>query len=416
MPSTKSDAKVVQLPVRRRRRAAGIILGTAEHGDVTLDLDRLMRTRMLVTAASGGGKSYALRRLLEQTHHKVQQIVIDPEGELVTLADKFAYLVLSADSDETPMRADTAGELAQELWKSGHSAILCLDAMEIEEMQEFVANFLRGLMATRKQDWSPLQVVIDEGQIFAPQQEKSEAKRPTVDIAARGRKRGICPIIATQRVSQLSKGVCAQLQNQLIGLTTLDNDVERAAEMLGIKQNKAAETLRALESGEFLAYGPALGYDVRPMKIGPVQTRHGVLGQFANARRRPISRNKILNKVRKLGEAPAVDDAAAAASRPSTKDETRRKVADFRRWVIAPLLSGHAGHGAAAERSRQLGISQTEISAWYRSFKDGYNVATLEPKRLTSGMVSDMVRLSTLMLQETAHQRPGRNATLLKAA
>ena len=32
-----------------------------------IDLPELLATRMLIQAASGGGKSYALRRLLEQT-------------------------------------------------------------------------------------------------------------------------------------------------------------------------------------------------------------------------------------------------------------------------------------------------------------------------------------------------------------
>ena len=47
-----------------------------------LDLPALIRSRLLVQANSGGGKSYLLRRLLEQTHGQVQQLVIDVEGEL----------------------------------------------------------------------------------------------------------------------------------------------------------------------------------------------------------------------------------------------------------------------------------------------------------------------------------------------
>lgn len=49
--------------------------------DARCDLDALVDTRLLVQANSGGGKSWCLRRLLEQTHGKVQHLVIDPEGE-----------------------------------------------------------------------------------------------------------------------------------------------------------------------------------------------------------------------------------------------------------------------------------------------------------------------------------------------
>lgn len=43
-----------------------IVLGKAGKKNVTLDLDVLLRTRLLVQANSGGGKSWLLRRLAEQ--------------------------------------------------------------------------------------------------------------------------------------------------------------------------------------------------------------------------------------------------------------------------------------------------------------------------------------------------------------
>ncbi len=44
--------------------------------EVSLDLTTLIETRLLVQANSGGGKSFALRHLLEQSHGKVQHLVI----------------------------------------------------------------------------------------------------------------------------------------------------------------------------------------------------------------------------------------------------------------------------------------------------------------------------------------------------
>src|SRR5215203_4369037 len=51
-----------------------------------LDLEELLATRLLVQGNSGSGKSHLLRRLLEQSANLVQQVVIDPEGDFVTLA------------------------------------------------------------------------------------------------------------------------------------------------------------------------------------------------------------------------------------------------------------------------------------------------------------------------------------------
>lgn len=43
---------------------------------VSLDLTTLIETRLIIQANSGGGKTWAIRRLLEQSHGKVQHIII----------------------------------------------------------------------------------------------------------------------------------------------------------------------------------------------------------------------------------------------------------------------------------------------------------------------------------------------------
>ena len=60
------------------------ILGKAGNRNVTLDLVTLLTTRLLITANSGGGKSYLIRRLAEVLFGLVQVIIIDPEGEFST--------------------------------------------------------------------------------------------------------------------------------------------------------------------------------------------------------------------------------------------------------------------------------------------------------------------------------------------
>ena len=62
-------------------------MGTDGTGkSVHVDLEELLATRLLVQGNSGSGKSYLLRRLMERSAGQVQQIVIDPEGDFVTLA------------------------------------------------------------------------------------------------------------------------------------------------------------------------------------------------------------------------------------------------------------------------------------------------------------------------------------------
>ena len=69
---------------------ATIDIGSDKLGaPVRIDIEELLATRLLVQGNSGSGKSHLLRRLLEESAPLVQQIVIDPEGDFVTLADAF---------------------------------------------------------------------------------------------------------------------------------------------------------------------------------------------------------------------------------------------------------------------------------------------------------------------------------------
>jgi DNA helicase HerA-like ATPase len=70
-------------------------MGTGTGGaPVSIDLEELLATRLLVQGNSGSGKSHLLRRLLEGSAGFVQQIVIDPEGDFVTLAEAFGHLAI----------------------------------------------------------------------------------------------------------------------------------------------------------------------------------------------------------------------------------------------------------------------------------------------------------------------------------
>jgi hypothetical protein len=80
--------------------------------DVAIDVDRLLVSRLLVQANSGGGKSRALRRLLEQTFGRCQQIVLDWEGEFATLREHFDLRPGRAGGEAAARVVDTAELLA----------------------------------------------------------------------------------------------------------------------------------------------------------------------------------------------------------------------------------------------------------------------------------------------------------------
>jgi len=66
---------------------------------VNIDIQRILEGRLLIVANSGGGKSYTIRKFMEVTHGKVQQILIDIEGEFSSLREKFDYILVGKDGD-----------------------------------------------------------------------------------------------------------------------------------------------------------------------------------------------------------------------------------------------------------------------------------------------------------------------------
>ena len=85
---------------------------TTAGAPATLDLEELLATRLLVQGNSGSGKSHLLRRLLEQSAPWVQQTVIDPEGDFVTLGERFGHLVIDAEA-HSEQGLELAGERAR---------------------------------------------------------------------------------------------------------------------------------------------------------------------------------------------------------------------------------------------------------------------------------------------------------------
>lgn len=298
-------------------------LGTnIANDDVTVDLPTLIDTRMLVQAQSGAGKSWMLRRLLEQTHGQVQQLVLDPEGEFATLREKYDYVIAGKGGD---CAADprSAKLLARRLLELGVSAVCDLYELKAHDRIRFVRVFLEALVDAPRTLRHPVLVVIDEAHLFAPEKGQAESAPAVIDLCTRGRKRGLCAVLATQRLSKLHKDAAAELRNVVIGATGLDIDQVRAGDVLGFgKAERLA--LRNLRPGEFWAYGPAISQGVIAVEVGPVSTTHPKVGARMEAPPPPTA------KVREL--LAKVADLPAEAEQEARDNETlRRELAEARR-------------------------------------------------------------------------------------
>jgi hypothetical protein len=316
----------VSAPINIGRDASGQSLA--------IDLEELLATRLLVQGNSGSGKSHLLRRILEECAGKVQQIVVDPEGDFVTLADHFGHVVIDGAA-YAPREIEA---LALRVRQHRASVVLALDELEVEQQIRCAALFLTALFDAPREHWYPTLVVVDEAQMFAPAvagEISDDTRRLTLsamtNLMCRGRKRGLAGIVATQRLAKLAKNVAAEASNFLMGRTFLDIDMQRAADLLGMERRQA-ERIRDLQRGQFLGLGPAISRRPVAVNVGPVRTA----GRGAAQGLMPLP-----DTASDTMEALLISRLAEAASEPAQRRPSpqQRPAAEIERALSAALAA-----------------------------------------------------------------------------
>jgi uncharacterized protein DUF87 len=315
-----------------------------EAGPFNADLDIVLRSNVLLQANSGGGKSWALRRCIEQAFARVPQIIIDPEGEFSTLRGKFDVVLVGKGGD-TPADIRSAKLLAHRLLELGASAVI--DLFEVSKTQRpvWVAAFVNALVDAPKNLWRDLLVYVDEAHEFAPEpghgtesRDEKACRHALIDLASKGRKRGYGVIAATQRLGKLSKDFAAELKNVLIGQTFIDIDRERAAGNLGVaKANKPQffKDVMKLTPGSFFAFGRAFVLEPTLVTIGGVQTEHPEAGRRQSAPPPPTA--KIRHLLPQLADLPKEAE-ESLITETDLRSEISRLKAELSKRVDAPKV------------------------------------------------------------------------------
>ena len=334
-----------------------VTIGKGEDGIAQLDVERLIVTRMLLCANSGGGKSYALRKIMEVSHDKVQQIIFDTEGEFKSLREAFDYVLIGKDGD-IPISIKTATILPRKILELGVSVIIDMSELKFHERVLFVRRFLEALMELPQEYWQPLLVILDEAHIFAPEKGNAESAPAVIDLASRGRKRGYALLAATQRISKFNKDCAAELLNVMIGRTGLDIDQKRAADILGFTSKEQTRELRNLEEGEFYMFGAALSREVVKVKIGVVKTKHPKAGERGLLKTPPAT-DKVKEALRKFASLNL-----EAEKELHTLDDYKKEISDLRRQLTLVKKGAPAPRDekAIAAQRGQVSALQGEIT------------------------------------------------------
>lgn len=309
-----------------------ITIGAAQGGgNLQLDIGVLLKTRLLIQANSGGGKSFLIRRIAEQLFGTVPVIIIDPEGEFATLREKFGF-VLVGKGGETPADPRSAALVATKLLELRASAVCDLYEMKPHERHHWVKLFLEALIDAPKNLWNPTVIIGDEWHTFCPEKGagESEASDAAIGIITRGRKRRFCFVAATQRLGKLRKDASAELLNRLIGPTFEDVDLKRAADLLSVTDRREFDhQMRVLEPGNFFALGRALCNQRTLVRVGPVETTHEIDDARIIAGPPPTP-DKIKGLLPKLAELPK-----QAEEKAKTEADLRTEIRSLKAQLAA---------------------------------------------------------------------------------
>ncbi len=355
-------------------------------GQNVLDPLELSNSRAIIQASSGGGKSFLLRLIVEKVAERMPVIVIDPEGEFHTVREVCSMVLVGPSGD---LRADvaSAAKVGRGLREQSCSAIVDLSELPTKEHDLYVEQFIAAIMHAPRKYWSPTLICIDEAHRYCPESGRdTRAAGEIIDLMSRGRKRRLGGVLLTQRISKLRKDAIAEAGNQFFGRTSLDIDLKRSADMLGVSaRSDEAQALRSFKSGEWYAHGPALSgsgvhhFRASLPKTSPPDPKSRTVAPVKNA--------KVIAAI-----AETVEQALKENLAPVTLEEAENVIKHLRREMASLNKQKHSGLSPAdLERARARGKSEfaSELKSHMLSAATILGAQISNAQRILDGMKLD---------------------------
>jgi hypothetical protein len=193
---------------------------------LTLSVEESVSMTAAILAKKQSGKTYLGMVLAEEflsvKAHQIPVVVIDPTGVwhgLRSMADgqpsSFQILILGGRHGDLSITAKDGAKAAEVVNAvRPHPVVLDVSSLAVVEQHEFVGSFIDGLYSSESR--SPLHLIIDEADEFAPQvlSKSSKHHKSCLDaidrLVRRGRSKGIGVTMITQRCAVISKNVLSQ--------------------------------------------------------------------------------------------------------------------------------------------------------------------------------------------------------------
>lgn len=251
-----------------------------------------------VLGMTGSGKTNTVYRIIEQILRASGLVtIIDPEGDYRYLKSEFPILIAGkgrkGNPIDLPCSPDAAYLLARSLVRRNVSIILDLSGYNEEAKNTFLASYV-GEVWTQYQDEDlpPMRLVLDEVQLFAPQNVVTDSKKLILDIASRGRKRHLALLIATQRPQRVDKTLLDATDIRVFHRLKRGSALNAVRELLpyeisGVKGKEIDNIFASMIRGQ--ATFEMEGHDPQLVQIKAADTYHPATGQLAL----PIDQPKV---------------------------------------------------------------------------------------------------------------------------
>jgi hypothetical protein len=223
--------------------------------DVQIDRRDLAGKAIFVCGIRRHGKTTLGARLAEQLgQHCLPLVIPDLEGDYLSMAEVLPRAVIAGHSDAAghyPTSQFVALDSVQAAYQLGYDTLeygyqVILDLSSYTTLDAAIAiqiNVIRGLFHwtnTHPDQRVPCHVFLDEAQRYLPQTLSDSVildrtvlgmlLKCYMDIIAIGGKRGLAPVILTQRFAQVNNKIMAQSEVFFLLRQTHDTDLDRCME------------------------------------------------------------------------------------------------------------------------------------------------------------------------------------------
>ena len=232
-----------------------------EPRDLMLSVSECMIMTAAILAKKSSGKTYLGMVLVEEFLRKsslgVPTVIVDPTGVwhgLRSMADgtpsSYPILTLGGSHGDLAITHKQGSQVAEIVHEGGaRSVILDLSHMIPSEQHEFMADFGQRIFILNER--SPLHLIIDEADEFAPQVLNSSSRHQkrsleVIDrIVRRGRTKGFGSTLITQRSAVIAKNVISQIDSLFLLNMVAPSDLEAVNDWMkyGVRVDQRMECL-----------------------------------------------------------------------------------------------------------------------------------------------------------------------------